>query len=842
MQAQTPYWRVDNDEPRVNSNVAQCRLLKKGFIIDVQDSTACWGVEVLQITDFRQLTKVDSFTVKNNPITFVRNNIDSTTYIRNEIGLIYLNESLRDTIKAECFQLPKDTLPYFFLFYEDEVMLQPSAGLKYKAKGIVPLFYNRDSLDFKFIIERGNDSLAVKKVNKKDTIYFCGGNELIYCDEDALLKLFFIEPSWLFYRDGNTYWIFDKNNTLYKPSLGDNILKWLKINLLYVLLCASAILFLILWFFRIPSPFIKRKTIILLNNLQDSKQTPDESKIPDNIDDLMAFVESQLDYETGNQPDEKCRYIKTEKKGGENYALFEVPNDPDKAASLCDALDVKKDDSEKIIVPLKLMQQKYKDISSEYKELCKQINSRIKIFSDQKDVLFFCDIQHYEILKQYCTDPTADLLAANEKEKKKKEQETISIILIGLQGIKCAQEKEKQDFADIIADYVQEKENAVRETIRGKDQEFISIIEEKESRIKAIEVEKNEIVEEKDKYYRGEIDKIEKDHEKELAKKEEKIKTIEKERDDIAEEKDKYYKGKIDKIEKEHETELAKKEEIIKAIEKERDEKEEKKDIYYKPYYDKIIFADENPCDKRALGLIEKGEALFFFDNRDEFIPYAQKVLELLKMGKELETQCGNLRKREKDNTAAAPLLEKAFIKFDDGVRRLSKDSWKEWLNAFVDRGAFFIPSNGMENVYSPLYATIRQAIKERKNAKERAAELKKDIAIALLNRYCSALLVLVEDMQILFESKILPQDEIIFNYRETLRVHIKKELELEINDVLLLDSSQNNSGIQIVSKIQPIPAVLTNEENLVIEILSYGVERKGTSIEKTKVKISKKQ
>jgi hypothetical protein len=194
---------------------------------------------------------------------------------------------------------------------------------------------------------------------------------------------------------------------------------------------------------------------------------------------------------------------------------------------------------------------------------------------------------------------------------------------------------------------------------------------------------------------------------------------------------------------------------------------------------------------------------------------------------------------REKDNPTAVPLLNKAFAKFQSATYNLKAGDWHEQLNAIVYNGTLIVPPIGKENNHSSAYATVRQATKEGKNAQERAAEFQKTIAIALLNRYCSALLVLIEDMQILFESKILPQNTDIQNFRETLRIHIKKELELEINDVLLLASNLNNSGLQVMAKI---PTDLIRDENHVIEILSYGIERRGISVEKTKVIISKQQ
>jgi len=221
----------------------------------------------------------------------------------------------------------------------------------------------------------------------------------------------------------------------------------------------------------------------------------------------------------------------------------------------------------------------------------------------------------------------------------------------------------------------------------------------------------------------------------------------------------------------------------------------------------------------------------------DELKPYADKILTLMDMGNRLQAQCNNIYMRGKDNTNAASLLNNAFAKFQSATINLKVGNWHEQLNALVYNGTLIKPPAGKENNHSSVYATIHKAIEEGKNTQERAAEFQKATAIAFLNRYCSALLVLIEDMQILFKSVSLQPNIDIQNLRDAFRIHIKKELGLEINDVLLLASSQNNSGIQIMAKV---PTDLVKEENRIIEILSYGIGSKGAGVEKTKVIISK--
>jgi len=556
--------------------------------------------------------------------------------------------------------------------------------------------------------------------------------------------------------------------------------------------------------------------------------------------------------------------------------------------------------SDNCVVIFTLQEKEFQRIEKSIKVECnallrqinpKQVNSRVASgFKDTTKIWSFIDTKHlqshviYEILKQYnngltkSDDPTkkekakGDLPDSNNApnntcdgktegaiEEPTEEKPTVNAAeseKVGKQDERKTEPKtevttineeqiivEKSD-AETVLNILRASYTYEREIQELKDQ-----IEEKEAEINGLkEANEEEIDEPKvheritEKVHKEEIKKLEKAHEEEIKKLE------------------KAHKEEIKKLEKAHEEDkknalkdLAdKKDKEIKAAKDERDKIAKKKDKHYKEIIDGLEEKlrqerADRAADQRLKATeiatavnAEIKKAQRYYDNvgfADELKPYAEKVLVLMDMGNKIQAQCNNLYMRGKDNANAAFLLNNAFAKFHSATINLKSGNWNEQLNALVYNGTLIKPPAGKENNHSSVYATIRQAIKEGKNPQERAAEFQKAIAIAFLNRYCSALLVLIEDMQVLFESKILPQNSDIQTFRNDLRTHIKKDLGLEINDVLLLASSQNNSGIQIMEKV---PTNLTKEENRVIEILSYGIERKGTSVEKTKVIISK--
>jgi hypothetical protein len=362
-------------------------------------------------------------------------------------------------------------------------------------------------------------------------------------------------------------------------------------------------------------------------------------------------------------------------------------------------------------------------------------------------------------------------------------EDHLNKILADLQGIETVFNEEKKSLETQVSNFPKEKENAVNKAKEKKDEECKAKIKEKE----------NEIIQ------------LKKDHKIEIEGLKE---TQKKEIGDLKETQKKEIEGLKETQKKEIEgLKETQKKEIgdLKEIQK-------KAEIESQRYRKNVSFADE-------------------------LKPYAEQVLVLMDMGNKLQSQCNNLYIRKKDNTSTAPLLNKAFAKFQSATYNLKVGDWREQLNAIVHNGTLIMPPAGKENNHSSAYATIRQAIKEGKNEQQRAEEFQKDIAIALLNQYCSALLVLIEDIKALSENKetkfVVPES--IQQLRSELRAFIQKELALKINDIALLEKLQNNSDIDVMQEKR---TNMTADESRVIEVLSYGIGRE--RVEPTKVIISK--
>lgn len=226
-----------------------------------------------------------------------------------------------------------------------------------------------------------------------------------------------------------------------------------------------------------------------------------------------------------------------------------------------------------------------------------------------------------------------------------------------------------------------------------------------------------------------------------------------------------------------------------------------------------------------------------------ELKPFAEKVLGLMEMGKSLQEICNNLFSKEKETATPEQIkmFDKAFDKFQKATYNLKIDEWDEELNNIVNNNDMLIklPTGNR----SLVYAIMQQPINENRSEERRIEAFEKNVSLALLNDYCGALLVLVEDMKVLAESKIsIPKEIDVF--RETLRLKIKKELGLKISDIALLEKLNNNGDILVIDEVvssltKGVEQVYGEEQ--VVEVLSYGVGGYGGSrVDKTRVIISK--
>lgn len=397
-----------------------------------------------------------------------------------------------------------------------------------------------------------------------------------------------------------------------------------------------------------------------------------------------------------------------------------------------------------------------------------------------------------------------------------------------IEEFKKEQEKLIEDYKTAFA---AEKEKALKENEQKIRNEYIGVAREEENKLlnklKENETEIANLIEshkkallEKEEENQKRIEKIAEERNVELAKKEDKINKIKKELDEIKEKTENEWKLKL----KQKENAFIEEQNKLKTgLEKLIKEKAE-------------AIANERKNTENAVKA-EKEKAKRYHDNvifADELKPYASKVLLILEMGQKLQTESNKLYQKEKGNKNATSILNNAFAKFQTATFNLKIGDWREQLNNIVFNGAIIVPPAGKENNHSSVYATIRQAIKEGRAKEQQIEAFQDDIAIALLNRYCGALLVLVEDMKVLAENKIsIPRE--IDELRKTLRGLITKELSLKINDIALLEKLNNNGEIEVIDEIS---SLLTKDEERVVEVLSYGVGR--DRVDKTKVIISK--
>lgn len=226
----------------------------------------------------------------------------------------------------------------------------------------------------------------------------------------------------------------------------------------------------------------------------------------------------------------------------------------------------------------------------------------------------------------------------------------------------------------------------------------------------------------------------------------------------------------------------------------------------------------------------EKENAIFV----PELKPFAEKVLGLMEIGKNLKEICNNLFSREKETATPEQiqLSDNAFAKFQKATNNLKIDEWHEELNNIVNNNDILIklPSGN----HSLVYTVMRQPIHENYSEENRIKVFEEDMSLMLLDRYCGALLVLIEDMKILAYNDIsIPKE--IDKIRETLRLQITKELGLKIKDVELLEKLNNNADLEVWDEVV---SPLTQESERIVEVLSYGVGR--DRVDNTKVIISK--
>lgn len=219
---------------------------------------------------------------------------------------------------------------------------------------------------------------------------------------------------------------------------------------------------------------------------------------------------------------------------------------------------------------------------------------------------------------------------------------------------------------------------------------------------------------------------------------------------------------------------------------------------------------------------------------------FSEKVLGLMEMGFNLQKECNRFFSAEKGKATPEQiqLFYKAFAKFQLETCYIKIGEWREQLNNIVyNNGILIKPPVGKENNHSSVYATIRQAKKENRSEEQVIESFEKDISIALLGRYSGALLTLIEDMKIIsYNGVSIPKE--IEELRGKIRLQITKELGLKINNIDLLEKLNNNNNIEVIDEIK---SPLTEEEERVVEVLSYGVGGYGGSrVDKTKVVISK--
>ncbi|MBE0573864.1 hypothetical protein IH575_03110 [Candidatus Dojkabacteria bacterium] len=526
----------------------------------------------------------------------------------------------------------------------------------------------------------------------------------------------------------------------------------------------------------------------------------------------LAILEKYAENPTPKQDIEKLDMI-----CDKNTSNYKIPESEIEAETYTQPTEVieKKTNEEPIIDTLQFNKLKQQSLSGKLQAFLnmdilkdedetkiKETLKRIKSFLLELQT----DIDNTESKYNSAIDSYSQQIEEFKKEHKKK-----------IAGYKTAMEIEKENAVKqaeekIINEYsgkASEKENKLHDKIKEKETEIANL---KESHKNALS--------EKEEENKKKIEKIKENNKADLAKKDEKINEIKREKDEIKEKTEKEWKVKLEQKENAFNEEQKKRKADVERLTKAKTD----------------AIAEEKEAGETAVKA-EQEKAKRYHENvifADELKPYAGKVLSLLEMGHNLQVECDKIYTKEKNNTNANAFLNKTFAKFTTETFYLKIGDWREQLNNIVYNGTLIVPPAGKENNHSSVYATIRQAIKENRSKEQRIEAFQKNIAIALLNRYCGSLLVLVEDMKVLAVNKIsIPK--LIDELRKTLRLHITKELSLKINDIDLLEKLNNNGEIEVIDEIV---SSLTKDNERVVEVLFYGVGR--DRVDKTKVIISK--
>lgn len=549
-----------------------------------------------------------------------------------------------------------------------------------------------------------------------------------------------------------------------------------------------------------------------INDLSDYKALKEGTKYlvpkPDKLAILDKYAENPTPEQVENKADKPADDSISNDKNTEGEKEPETQTQP-KEVNEEKTIDEPKIDTPQIGKPkLQSVSEKFQDIidmtiiDDEDESKIKETFERLKSFLLE----FQSDLGNTESENNSAIHSYSQQI----EEYKKEQEKNIAVY-------KTAMETEK-------ANAVKQAEEKIRNEYIGnaneKEKKLQERINEKETEIANIKVSHKNFLSEKEEEYKKKIEKIKEEMKADLAKKDEKINEIKKEKDEIKEKTEKEWKAKLEQKENELKDEQKNRKADIERFTKEKTD----------------AIAEEKKAAENAVKA-EQDKAKRYHENvifADELKPYAEKVLSLLEMGHKLQTECNKLYTKEKNNTNAASLLNKALAKFSTTTFNLKIGDWREQLNNIVYNGTLIVPPAGKENNHSSVYATIRQAIKETRSKEQRNEAFQEDIAIALLNRFSGALLVLVEDMKVLADNKIsIPKE--IDELRKTLRLHITKELGLKINDIALLEKLNNNNYIEVIDEIF---SSLTKDDERVVEVLFYGVGR--DRVDKTKVIISK--
>jgi len=865
------FYSADKDNPTGNNSA-----IKKRYIVEkINDSAIVWGVDTIKVSNFSAFTQVEfhpsDFTSK---ILFIKNEIDSSLYINNKTGKALFTTDLKDTINADCLKLINVNSDTFTLLYNDSVTLVKSNRTKEKAFVTIPIFFEK--FHVKDTLKRGIDSLAIKSGEK----YLYNETELKYCYIDSFLAGIIADSTWVYSNENNNeYLIFDANKIPSEENKTSALLQWLVSGFNWLWLVISLIVIGLVVFVLV---------ILLKNNKTGNKQGT--SELFKNL-----FKKKSKTNESKNV--EKVKFLHNKENRKAIFQLAITADNKEKLLKELSIKQVDIQQMDKVIhVPIALQKQQWgkgqnlQKLNDWLKNRCTvelfcQINnlSDYRAIKDKTQYLVL-DQNKLAILEKYAENPApiqedeqlekqSDNIISNntnfesEKDGETPKQQTIVLEEKTIEEPKIETpkiEEPKQQllseklvtFMDeiILKDQDESKTKETFESIKSFLLEFQKDLSNTESennfaihsysqQIEKFKKEQSEKIAyyktamgtEKENAVKQAEEKIIKKYSVKAGEKETEIAILKESHNRALLEKEEENKKKSEKIKEETEKEWkAKLEQKDSDLKGER--KNHKADVERLIKENKTAITEEKKEGENAVKA-EQEKSKRYQENvifADELKPYSEKVLSLLEMGDNLQTECNKLSTKEKSKTNAASFLNRAFAKFQTATFILKSGDWREQLNNIVYNGTLIVPPPGKENNHSSVYATIRQAIKEDRSKEQRIEAFQKGIAIALLNRYSGALLVLVEDMKVLADNKIsLPRE--IDELRKTLRLLITKELGLKINDIALLEKLNNNNEIEVVDEVV---SSLTKDNDQVVEVLFYGVGR--DRVDKTQVVISK--